>query len=55
MSRPTFISATVTHIQICLTNKISSPFEKFLESKVHLAQSNVALKGIKVILHIKVI
>ena len=29
-----FISATITHIHICLTNKISSPFKKFLESKV---------------------
>ena len=37
MSKPTFISATVTHILMCLTNKISSPFEKFLDSKVHLA------------------
>ena len=33
----TFISMTITHIGICLINKISSPFEKFLESKAQLA------------------
>ena len=32
----TFTSVTITHIRIFSINKISSPFEKLLESKVHL-------------------